>query len=62
MAVRGEEKGFFEYGGSTIVLLTVKDAVKPRADLITNTRNGYETKLLQGHVLGTSNKCPKASE
>lgn len=62
MAVRGEEKGFFEYGGSTIILLTTKDAVVPRADLITNTRNGYETKLLQGHVIGTASKSPMASE
>lgn len=56
LAVRGEEKGFFEYGGSTIVLLLEKDAVVPRADLLTNTRNGYETRLLQGHVLGTAAK------
>lgn len=61
-AVRGEEKGFFEYGGSTIVLLTAKNAVIPRTDLITNTRNGYETKLLQGHVLGSSTRSPKASK
>ena len=62
MAVRGEEKGFFEYGGSTIILLTTKDAVEPRADLLTNTQNGYETKLLQGHVIGTTNKSPRASK
>lgn len=62
MAVRGEEKGFFEYGGSTIVLLTKKDAAVPRADLLTNTRNGYETKLLQGHILATASTSSMASE
>ncbi len=58
---RGEEKGYFEYGGSTIILLTEKDAVTPRKDLLENTINGYETKILQGHSLGTSKKSPKAS-
>ena len=49
---KGEEKGFFEYGGSTIIILTEKDTYVPRQDLMQNTRRGYETKLLQGHVLG----------
>lgn len=48
---RGEEKGYFEYGGSTIIILTEKDTYVPRQDLMQNTRRGYETKLLQGHVL-----------
>ncbi len=51
---RGDEKGFFEYGGSTIILLTKKGAVLPRKDLLKNTADGYETKLLQGNPLGTS--------
>lgn len=48
---RGDEKGYFEYGGSTIVVLTQKDAVIPRSDLLKNTAEGYETKILQGHPL-----------
>lgn len=52
---RGEEKGYFEYGGSTIIVLTRKDAVIPRQDLLKNTAEGYETKLLQGHMLGHAN-------
>lgn len=51
-AMRGEEKGFFEYGGSTIVLITQKGRITPRADLIENTQNDCETKLLQGHSIG----------
>ena len=50
-AVRGKEKGYFEYGGSTIILLTGRGAV-PRGDLLQNTRNGYETRILQGQELG----------
>lgn len=58
--VRGEEKGYFEYGGSTIVLVTQKNAVAPRADLLANTANGYETKVLQGHAIGEALTSPKA--
>lgn len=52
IVTRGEEKGFFEYGGSTIVVLTQKGRVTPRSDLLTNSKNGYETKVLQAHPLG----------
>lgn len=52
VVTRGEEKGFFEYGGSTIILLTKENAVLPREDLLRNTAEGYETKILQGHPLG----------
>lgn len=52
VVIRGEEKGFFEYGGSTIVVLTQKGRVTPRSDLLTNSKNGYETKVLQAHPLG----------
>ena len=50
----GEEKGYFEFGGSTIVLLTQKDKVKIDDDLIRNTKEGFETRLLQGARLGIS--------
>ena len=52
VVTRGEEKGFFEYGGSTIVVLTQKGRVTPRSDLLTNSKNVYETKVLQAHPLG----------
>lgn len=52
VVTRGEEKGFFEYGGSTIVVLTQKGRVTPRSDLLTNSKNGYETKVIQAHPLG----------
>ena len=52
VVTRGEEKGFFEYGGSTIVVLTQKGRVTPRSDLLTNSKNGYETEVLQAHPLG----------
>lgn len=51
---KGEEKGYFEFGGSTIVLLLEKGKVKLSEDLIRNTKQGFETKLLQGSVIGES--------
>ncbi len=52
---RGEEKGYFEFGGSTIILLVEKDKVQICEDLIKNTKQGFETKVLQGEILGESN-------
>ncbi len=59
VVTRGEEKGFFEYGGSTIVVLTQKGRVTPRSDLLTNSKNGYETKVLQAHPLWYSSSLMK---
>lgn len=50
--VRGTEKGYFEYGGSTIIVITKKNAVLPRQDLLKNSADGYETRLLQGQPIG----------
>ena len=49
---KGEEKGMFLYGGSTIVLLLEKDRVKLREELFEATRNGIETDVLMGEQLG----------
>ena len=54
--VRGEEKGFFEYGGSTIIVITKPGAISPREDLMRNTKNGMETRLLQGQKIGEKNR------
>lgn len=43
--VRGEEKGYFLFGGSTVVLLGEKGAWKPSQDILTNTAKGIETYL-----------------
>lgn len=39
---RGEEKGLFEFGGSTIVQLFKKGVVKMDEDIIANNAKGYE--------------------
>ena len=48
---KGEEKGYFEFGGSTIILLTEKGKVKAEEDLLVNTHEGFETKILQGETI-----------
>lgn len=50
--VRGEEKGRFLYGGSTVVVLLEKDRVKLDDALFENTLRGLETPVTMGETLG----------
>lgn len=49
---RGEEKGYFKFGGSTVIMFLKKDTVKIDSDIIENTNKGYETKILMGERIG----------
>ena len=49
---RGEEKGMFLYGGSTVVLLHQKDAATLPDELYENTRLGLETPVRMGQQIG----------
>lgn len=49
---RGEEKGYFEFGGSTIILLTQKDKVTPLGRIVENSRKDIETRVRQGELVG----------
>ena len=51
---KGQEKGKFEFGGSTIILLLQKDAAVLDSDLIRNTEEGYETIVKMGERIGTA--------
>lgn len=51
---KGTEKGRFEFGGSTIVLLVQKDTVTVDADLLTNTETGYETYVKYGEQIAVT--------
>ena len=51
---KGAEKGYFEYGGSTVVLIFKKNAIIPDEDILVNTVAGYETKVNMGEKIGTS--------
>ena len=49
---RGEEKGMFLYGGSTIVLMLKKDAATLPDELYEATNNGLETPVRMGQQIG----------
>lgn len=51
---RGQEKGCFRFGGSTIVLLLKHDTVKIDADIVLNSQTGYETVVKYGEKIGIS--------
>ena len=51
-AERGKEKGFFEYGGSTIIVLLKKDSAEIKDEIITNSLNGIETPVKMGEQIG----------
>lgn len=47
----GEEKGYFEFGGSTIILLTKKDVAVPRKDIVYRSISGAEALIKQGEKI-----------
>lgn len=49
---RLEEKGWFEFGGSTILLLLPKN-IQIDEDILSQTRLGFETKVTIGEKIGT---------
>lgn len=55
---RGEEKGRFEFGGSTIILCFEKNRITLDSDLIENTRQGVETVVKLGEKIGCAAKEP----
>ena len=52
---KGQEKGYFEPGGSTIIIF-VGDNVKLDEDILAQSMEGIETKVLYGEKVGTL-KC-----
>jgi len=49
---KGQEKGRFEFGGSTVILLIEKDKVIIDQDVLDNTQNEYETIVKMGEQIG----------
>lgn len=49
---RGEEKGNFAFGGSTVILMTKRGAVCPDRDILGNSRRGIETQVKLGEHIG----------
>ena len=53
---QGEEKGYFEFGGSTILLLLEKDRLEVKEEIWQNSREGLETEIRLGELAGV---CPR---
>ena len=52
---KGEEKGYFEPGGSTIIQIFKKDSVRIDDDIMVHSMEGIETRVLYGEGVGS--KC-----
>ena len=51
---RGEEKGYFQYGGSTVILLVQKDKVKIPKKVLRASGAGYEVNVKMGQAIAES--------
>ncbi len=51
---RGEEKGYFKFGGSTVILFFKKDVIELHEDILYQSSLGYETKVSFGESIGKS--------
>ena len=51
---KGQEKGYFKFGGSTVVLLFEKNKIQIDEDLLNNSLKGHETAVKQGERIGLS--------
>ena len=49
---RYDEKGYFEFGGSTIIHLIKKDSVEIIDELLNNTNENIETRVNVGDIIG----------
>ena len=45
---KGDEKGYFKFGGSTVIMVTRAGALRFDADLVANSAAGLETRVLCG--------------
>lgn len=51
---RGQEKGYFEFGGSTVILLLKNGAAELDGEFFANTQKGLETLVRCGERIGTA--------
>lgn len=56
--VRGQEKGKFEFGGSTVIVMLQRDAAVIEEELLENTRQNRESIVRLGNVIGKRGDTP----
>ncbi|WML36457.1 phosphatidylserine decarboxylase [Clostridium sp. OS1-26] len=54
---KGDEKGYFKFGGSTTILFLEKDKVNIDRDIIEQSSKGYESRVLMGEKIGEKIKA-----
>ena len=50
---KGDEKGYFKFGGSTVIVVTEAGALKFDGDLVRNSADGLETRVFCGERIAT---------
>lgn len=53
---KGDEKGYFLFGGSTCILVFEKDKIQIDEDIIKNTKNRIETRIYMGEQIAYEKK------
>ena len=51
---KGEEKGYFKFGGSTVILITKAGVLKFDEDIVRNSAAGLETRVLYGEKIAAT--------
>lgn len=49
---KGDEKGYFKFGGSTTILFFKKDIIEIDEDILDQSALGFETQVLMGETIG----------
>ncbi|XP_020258958.1 phosphatidylserine decarboxylase proenzyme 2-like [Asparagus officinalis] len=57
---KGDEFGYFSFGGSTVICVFEKDAIQIDEDLISNSERSLETLVYVGMRLGVVSKRAQA--
>jgi phosphatidylserine decarboxylase len=53
--IRGEEKGYFKFGGSTTILFIEKNMAVIDPDILEQTKQGFEVRTFAGDIIGIKN-------
>ena len=56
---RGQEKGHFAFGGSTVILMTQKGRVVPDQDLLESSRREIATRVQLGEKVGITGRVDR---
>ncbi|MGL5151873.1 MAG: phosphatidylserine decarboxylase [Clostridium sp.] len=55
--LKGSEKGYFKFGGSTTILFFKKNTVEIDEEILIQSSLGFETKVLMGETIGNKNRA-----